>query len=154
ATSRQGDSTPADAAFDLAREVVEDAQVLGVQHVAAGAAVMVVEGAYRGGPVVQRITDGGEGQPGVESRRWRRQRGVGPGPQAESGRGQPGPREQRAGVGLARGRQVLMANDLRARDVPARGEVVQQPDHAVDLRTGEGAPAVVVDLDAERSGVD
>src|ERR1700761_8344490 len=47
-----------------------------------------------------------------------------------------------------------MPDDLRTRNAPARGQVVQQSQQAVDLRGGVWRLRVVVQLDTERGGVD
>lgn len=47
-----------------------------------------------------------------------------------------------------------MADHMRTRDAQARGEIVEQGDERVDLRIGERAVAVVVELDADRGGID
>ena len=140
--------------FDLAGQVVEDAQVVGVQHVAAGAAKVVVEGAHHGGAVIQRVADRSQRQPRVEAGRWGGQAGQRVRPQAETGCGKRRPWKQRARVVLAGGRHVFMADDLRTRNVPARRFVTQQLDQAGNLHRRKGFVAVVVDLDADRCGID
>src|SRR3546814_9131825 len=47
-----------------------------------------------------------------------------------------------------------MGDDGAARDVVARAQVVEQAQQAVDLRRCERLRAVVVELDADRGGVD
>src|SRR6185312_9243244 len=89
------------AALDLSDQVVEDAQVLGVQRVAAAATEMIMERAHCGLRIVHRITDDRQRRPRVEA--WRRGETFEAwiGPQAETVCGQRRPWEQRARVILA-----------------------------------------------------
>src|SRR6185437_10825247 len=142
------------AALDLADEVVEDTQVLGIEGVAAHAAEMVAERAHRGRWIIERIPDHAQCRPGIEAGRWIEPLETRVGPQPETCGRERRPREQWARIVLPRWRHVLMADDLRAGDVPARGEVREQTNQAVDLRGRKRHVAVVVDLDADGRRVD
>jgi len=71
---------------------------------------------------------------------------------------QPPPGEQRAGVFLALGLDLVVAQDAVAAHRVAPGDVTDQRDHGVDLpgrerHPGAGAKAGVDDLDADRARV-
>src|SRR3546814_6020667 len=57
-------------------------------------------------------------------------------------------------VALAGGGEVGMGDDGGTRDVVARAQVVERAQQAVDLRRCERLRAVVVELDADRGGID
>jgi len=112
----------------------------------------MVERPHGGRTVVQRIADHGQRHPRVESGGWIAQRPLRP--KAEAGPGQRDPGKIPAGIVLARGRQILVADDLRRRDVQPRGEVAKQAQQAGDLRLVERLVAVVVQLDADGGGIE
>src|SRR5690606_23891290 len=79
-------------------------------------------------------------------------------PQAVPGLGQTLPRKQLAGILLALGRHVGVADDAGVGDGPAGADVADQRDQRLDLRRGEQAIAELMaridDFDADRGGVD
>src|SRR5699024_4255213 len=119
------------------------------------AAVLVVKCVYRGLAidlaVAQRIANGGQCEPRVESGRRVHQLAVRP--QTESMGCKFFPGEILSRIAPAGRGHVLMADDLRARNMPAIGEMSQQTQQAVDLGLRKRLVAVVLELDPDGRGV-
>lgn len=137
---------------DLHGQGMQNAQIFIIQFHALDAAEMQVERAHRCRPVIQRITNQAQGQPGIEAGR---NFNIGiPGPQSESRFGQALPWKFAARVHLAHRSEIGVTDNLRTRDGIAFAQVFQQHQQAVDLRGGKGIDAVVVQFDTNGNAVD
>jgi len=104
-----------------------------------------------GAQIAGVVTERPQAQLHVERDRWLGQRRVAP--QAEAVLRELPPRKEPARVFLATRRDVAVSEVIRNRNAMAGGDVAQQRQQRCHLRLGKRLAAVVVDLDAERRGV-